>query len=143
MQPLMDTDSERLMQEGIATGVATFQDFLAEAAWSREDLHRTFQHQVGATHRKLMLEALGLDPDRDFSTLEWLGNTGSVALPITMACGLQQGFVKPGEQVGMLGIGSGINCLMLAVEWRRSLVCSRLDRTALEPSRREAAAEVV
>ena len=41
---------------------------------------------------------------------------------MTMAIGLEKGHVKRGERVGMLGIGSGINCLMLAVEWQRSLV---------------------
>ena len=87
-----------------------------------------------------MLEALGLDARNDFSTLEWLGNTGSVALPITMACGLQQGFVAPGEHVGMLGIGSGINCLMIAVDWQRSHVCSHLERKPSKPARKEAAA---
>jgi 3-oxoacyl-[acyl-carrier-protein] synthase-3 len=76
------------MREGIATGVATFQQFLAEADWNHDDVHRTFCHQVGTAHRKLLLESLGLDPNRDFTTLEWLGNTGSVALPLTMAIGL-------------------------------------------------------
>jgi 3-oxoacyl-[acyl-carrier-protein] synthase-3 len=125
MQPLMQTDSEQLMREGIATGVETFQRFLHEANWHHDDLGKTFCHQVGSVHRKLMLESLGLDPAKDFATLDWLGNTGSVALPMTMAIGLEQGFVRGGEQVGMLGIGSGINSLMLAARWRRSLVGSQ------------------
>ena len=136
MQPLMETDSERLMQEGIATGAETFQHFLAETDWTHEDVHKTFCHQVGSAHRKLMLESLGLDPQNDFTTLEWLGNTGSVALPITMAIGLQRGFVSAEEQVSMLGIGSGINCLMLAAHWRRTLVCSDLDQVEQSPSAR-------
>ena len=117
-----------------------FAEFLHETGWSREAIHKTFLHQVGSAHRKLMLEALGLEPQRDFSTLEWLGNTGSVALPITMACGVEQGFVRTGEHVGMLGIGSGINCLMLAVAWRRTQVCSSLDHKPAKSTRREAAA---
>lgn len=120
--PLMQTDSEALMREGIATGVATFKQFLEAADWSGDDLQKTFCHQVGSTHRKLMLESLDLDPARDFATLDWLGNTGSVALPITMALGLERGFVEPQEHVGMLGIGSGINSVMLAVEWHKTLV---------------------
>lgn len=115
--PLMTTDSERLMAEGIATGVATFRDFLAETGWSREEVERTFCHQVGSTHRKLMLESLGLPLENDFATLEWLGNTGSAALPTTMAIGIEQGFVQPGQKIGMLGIGSGINSVMLGVQW--------------------------
>ena len=127
MKPLMDTDSEQLMHEGIRAGAETFPDFLAACGWSREQLQRTFCHQVRATHRRLMLEALGLDPTIDFATLEWLGNTGSVALPMTLAIGLERGEVKPGDQVGLLGIGSGINCLMLAARWQRALVGSQPD----------------
>jgi hypothetical protein len=74
-----------------------------------------------------MLEALGLDPAMDFATLDWLGNTGAVALPITLAIGLESGIVKPGDHVGLLGIGSGINCLMLAAQWQRALVGSQQD----------------
>jgi len=117
MRPLMATDSERLMYEGIATGAETLGRFLDESGWSRQDIDRSFCHQVGVAHRKRMLEALQLDPARDFATVETLGNTGSVALPITMAMAVERGLLQPDDRVAMLGIGSGINCLMLAVQW--------------------------
>jgi len=118
MQPLMQTQSESLMMEGIATGAINFEKFLAESGWAREDLDKTFCHQVGSAHHRLMYERLGLTSDRDFTTFPWLGNTGAVALPITMAIGADEGFLDAGDRVGMLGIGSGINCLMTAVEWQ-------------------------
>jgi 3-oxoacyl-[acyl-carrier-protein] synthase-3 len=115
----MQTDSEQLMREGVATGVAAFERFLDDAGWTREQIDHSFCHQVGSAHRKLMLESLRLDPARDFATLEYLGNTGSAALPTTMAIGIEQGQVKNGNRIAMLGIGSGINCTMLAVEWAK------------------------
>jgi 3-oxoacyl-[acyl-carrier-protein] synthase III len=120
MRPLMETDSERLMQAGIAAGTATFEAFLLETGWSREQIDKTFCHQVGASHRKLMLQSLALDPAIDFATFETLGNTGSVALPLTMAMGVEQGHLKPNQRAALLGIGSGINSLMLAVDWQHS-----------------------
>lgn len=129
MKPLMETDSQLLMHEGIRTGAETFPDFLADVGWTREQVDRTFCHQVGVTHRKLMLEALGLSEHVDFATLQWLGNTGSVALPITMAVALEQGVVEPRDHVAMLGIGSGINCLMMGSVWQRSLVCGELEQS--------------
>ncbi len=121
MHPLMETDCEQLMQQGIEAGALTFTAFLEEVGWSREDLDKTFCHQVGAMHRKLMLQSLAIDPAIDFATLETLGNTGSVALPLTVSLGVEQGRLKQGDRVALLGIGSGINSLMLAVEWQRSL----------------------
>jgi 3-oxoacyl-[acyl-carrier-protein] synthase III len=130
MQPWMQTDSEQLMHEGIKTGVETFEQFLTQSNWARDDIDRTFCHQVGAGHRKQMLESLGLGLDKDFATLDWLGNTGSVALPMTMAIGLEQGFVQPDDNLAMLGIGSGINCLMLAASWQKTQVTSAPDQSS-------------
>ena len=57
MQPLMETDSERLMAEGIRVGAETFPRLLAAAGLERDELAKTFCHQVGAAHRKAMLGA--------------------------------------------------------------------------------------
>jgi len=122
MSPLMETDSEALMREGIATGVVTFAQFLEELGWSTEQVDRSVCHQVGAAHRRLMLESLDLDPKGDFATFPWLGNTGSVALPTAMAMACQTGFMRSGDRIAMLGIGSGINCLMLGAQWQHSRV---------------------
>lgn len=129
MAPLMHTDSERLMHEGIRVGVETFGNFLDIAGLARHEIARTICHQVGGTHRQLMLEALGLDVANDYATFSWLGNTGSVALPITLALaaergplGRSEGAADAPEKVALLGIGSGINSVMIAVDWRESRV---------------------
>ncbi len=131
MQPFMDTDSEALMREGVAAGAATFAQFLGELNCRRADLDRTVCHQVGAGHRKLMLETLGLPLERDYETLAWLGNTGSVALPLTLAQAAQTGFLESGQRLAMLGIGSGVNCIMAAVDWRETRVQGE-DRSAVQ-----------
>jgi 3-oxoacyl-[acyl-carrier-protein] synthase-3 len=115
----METDSERLLEEGLATGAATFRDFVAASGWSSEAIHKTICHQVGGTHRRLMLQSLGLSPERDYVTYPWLGNTGSVALPITLAMAVESSFIHSDEHVALLGIGSGINCLMMGVDWQQ------------------------
>jgi 3-oxoacyl-[acyl-carrier-protein] synthase-3 len=121
---LMHTDSEELLKAGVATGAMVFDDFLATSHWQRPDIDQTFCHQVGVAHRKLMFESLGLDTSIDYPTLAELGNTGSAALPITMALGAERGVIAthPGRptRIAMLGIGSGVNSLMLAAEWNES-----------------------
>jgi len=118
-QPLlMATDSETLMREGIAEAQTTFAGFLDEMGWRVGDIHKTFCHQVGRAHQRLLFESLGLDPRIDFSTFEYLGNTGSVALPMTAAIGIESGPLAPGDHVALLGIGSGINVMMLGLEWQ-------------------------
>jgi 3-oxoacyl-[acyl-carrier-protein] synthase III len=117
LETFMRTDSEQLMLAGVATGVRTFELFLQELDWSRSDITKTICHQVGVAHRKLLFEQLGLSESLDFSTFETLGNTGAAALPLTMAIAAERGHIAAGDRVAMLGIGSGINCQMLGVEW--------------------------
>ena len=118
MSPLMETDSEALMKEGIAAAARCFERFLSETGWSRQDIDKTFCHQVGRIHQKLLFESLNLPEEINYSTLEHLGNTGSVALPTAAAMGIESGFVPNGSRVALLGIGSGINVVMLGIEWR-------------------------
>ncbi|TWU37093.1 3-oxoacyl-ACP synthase III [Novipirellula artificiosorum] len=126
MHPLMDTDSERLMAEGIATGASAFERLLGESGWSREQIDRSVCHQVGSRHRVAMLDAMGLPVDRDSATFPKLGNTGSVALPLTLAAAAQRGELSAGQRVAMLGIGSGINSVMLSAEWGQTPVSGNI-----------------
>jgi 3-oxoacyl-[acyl-carrier-protein] synthase III len=110
----MQTDSEALLVAGIQLARETWGEFTARFGTGFD---RTICHQVGSTHRRKLYEALGLDLAKDFSTFETLGNTGSVALPATLAAAVEAGAVREGDQVALLGIGSGLNSLMLALEW--------------------------
>ncbi|MDO5553266.1 MAG: 3-oxoacyl-ACP synthase III [Planctomycetia bacterium] len=111
----MRTDSERLMAEGVATAKIAFDRFLTELNWTGNAIDRTFCHQVGKAHQKLLFDTLELDTAKNFVTLPFLGNTGSVALPTAAALGFESGFVQPGDQIALLGIGSGINVIMLGI----------------------------
>lgn len=110
----MQTDSEQLLVAGVGLAKETWDAFTAEQGAGYD---RFICHQVGSTHRRKLYEMLGLDLAKDFSTFETLGNTGSVALPATLAKAIDAGAVREGDRVGLLGIGSGLNCLMLALEW--------------------------
>jgi acyl-CoA:acyl-CoA alkyltransferase len=132
METFMITDSEQLMKEGVATGAETFAHFLTQADWKREDIDKTTCHQVGIAHRKLLFEALSLDTNLDYSTFEILGNTGAVALPLTLALAAEAGHIQKNDRVALLGIGSGINCQMLAVEWQESLVKGGIEAAITE-----------
>lgn len=115
--PLMETDAETLMKEGCRLAGETWSAFKSMLDWKNEDIDRVFCHQVGTMHRKLLYETIGMSLEKDFSTLEILGNTGAASLPATLAMGEEKGVLSSGSKVALLGIGSGLNCLMLGVEW--------------------------
>jgi 3-oxoacyl-[acyl-carrier-protein] synthase III len=115
--PNMRTDSTQLLKNGSRLVPDTWEGTKQELGWKDSDVDRFFTHQVSAVHSRRLFRTLGLDKTKDFSTVEYLGNIGSVSLPITMAIGIDQGCLRPGDKAAMMGIGSGIVCLMLGLEW--------------------------
>lgn len=121
MSPLMETDSEMLMHEGIKAAGLAFEQFLETTGLTRKNIDRTFCHQVGRIHQQLLFETLGLELPINFSSLEYLGNTGSAALPTAAAIGTECGFARSGDRIALMGIGSGINVMMLGLEWNKTI----------------------
>lgn len=118
-RPRMKTDSEALLHAGIDLAVETWEKTKATLGWENADVDKVFTHQVGRAHRKLMLERVELDPALDYPTVEFLGNTGAVALPMAAALGIEAGHVTPGDRIACLGIGSGLNSVMLGLRFAR------------------------
>ena len=113
---VMETDAVGTLQHGVVLGAETFRTFCAELGWPGGP-DRVICHQVGAPHRTAVLNAMQVPLERDFSTFEYLGNIGTVSVPITAAIADDRGFLECGQRVGFFGIGSGLNCLLLGLEW--------------------------
>ena len=113
----MTTDAEKLLTGGCRLAAETWEALKKTVGWSNGDVDRNFCHQVGSVHRDRLYEALGLDASNDFSTFEFLGNVGSVSLPLTMAMGIERDPPPPGARIAMLGIGSGLSSVMFGVRW--------------------------
>lgn len=117
LSEFMSTDSVAVLTHGAKLGVKTWGSFLTKMGWARDQVDKVICHQVGEGHRDTILRELGIDPAKDFSTFKYLGNIGTVSVPLTAAIAEQRKFLKPGDRVSFLGIGSGLNCLMLGWEW--------------------------
>lgn len=113
----MQTDAVAVMKNGVELGRRTWAVFLETLNWSAEGIDRVICHQVGEAHQKTVLQTMGISEDKDFVTFPFLGNIGTVSLPITAAIAAERGAIRSGDRVGFLGIGSGLNCMMLGVEW--------------------------
>ncbi|MDH3583039.1 MAG: 3-oxoacyl-ACP synthase III [Phycisphaerae bacterium] len=113
----MHTDSVAVLKHGARLGVRTWGAFLSKLGWAKDQVDKVICHQVGSGHRDTILRELGIPPEKDYPTYRFLGNIGTVSLPLTAALADKRRFLLPGQRVGFLGIGSGLNCLMLGWEW--------------------------
>ena len=112
----MRTDSEALLAAGVGLAQRCWGRFKVESGWNETTPDRIITHQVGRRHSSLLFERLGLDPAKDYQSFDRLGNVGSVSLPATLALARAEGRVRRGDKAALLGIGSGLASLMLAVE---------------------------
>jgi 3-oxoacyl-[acyl-carrier-protein] synthase III len=113
----MRTDSSTLLKEGLKVIAAAWKGFLKELAWTNDVVDRVFTHQVSEKQRVLGLQMLGLPPGLDYPTLTHLGNIASVSCPLCMVLARDEGFLQDGHRVAMIGVGSGINSIILGVQW--------------------------
>lgn len=115
--PYMQTDAVAVMKYGVELGKRTWDAFARELDLTTDKVDKVICHQVGEAHQKLILQTIGISPEKDFTSFEFLGNMGTVSLPITAAIAKERDFLLPGDFVGFLGIGSGLNCLMMGIQW--------------------------
>ena len=117
MRQFMKTDAVSVLKFGVDLGRKTWNAFLKEQQWVVDQVDKVICHQVGTANQQAILEATGIPEEKDFPSFAFLGNMGTVSLPLTAALADERNFLKSGDRVGFLGIGSGLNCLMLGLRW--------------------------
>jgi len=115
--PTMATNSEGVLKNGLKLADETWKALKKELAWHNSDVNRVFTHQVTAIHNSALFETLKLDRSKGFASVEYLGNIGTVSLPLTFALAVEANCLNTGDKIALLGIGSGLSCIMLGVIW--------------------------
>ncbi len=114
---VMRTQAQDVLDNGTDLAVATYELFKKEFNLSPDKPDKFISHQVGEGHHQRFYSTMNFDRKKDFVTFPFLGNVGSVSLPITAAIADERGFLAPGDFVAFLGVGSGLNCYFMGVEW--------------------------
>ncbi len=112
----METDSEHLLQAGISLLKNVWKQSSQETAWNLEKL-KVIGHQVGRIHEEQVLKALGLWEKRGLVSYPEFGNTGSAALPLTLALEADKGTMNKGDQLALIGVGSGLSSSIMELTW--------------------------
>lgn len=114
----MLTDAHGLLVAGLELAVKTYGMFLEAVDSSPEEIARVFIHQVSAPHtQKVAIEALKIASEKIYKIYPEFGNIGPAGIAIALAKASKEGIIKKGERVALMGIGSGLNCSMMAVDW--------------------------
>lgn len=85
--------------------------------WSDDQIDLYAPHQVSTHNTLACIRAINATYSKFKLTFPWLGNTGPVGLPTALAMAWEDGQISDGAHIGLMGIGSGLNCMMMSVTW--------------------------
>jgi 3-oxoacyl-[acyl-carrier-protein] synthase-3 len=117
LEPIMETESSKLIAAAATLGARTWKDASESIGWTKEDVDHVFCHQVGRQVNEAFYNTMGLDHRKEFTIYQRYGNLVSAALPTAFAIGSEEKGIKRGEKIMLTGFGSGLNSLFLGIEW--------------------------
>lgn len=115
--PIMETESTKLIGSAAKVGGRAWQDLKAVVNWSKDDVTHVFCHQVGKQVNENFYKEIGLDYAKEYTLYRKYGNPVSAALPTALVLGAQEKPLKGGDKVVLMAFGSGLNCRFVAIEW--------------------------
>jgi 3-oxoacyl-[acyl-carrier-protein] synthase-3 len=90
---------------------------LARAGVDPEELDLLVPHQANTRIIDAAAKRLNLSPERVFSNVERYGNTSAASIPIALTEARDQGRLRPGDRVALVGFGAGLSWASCALTW--------------------------
>jgi 3-oxoacyl-[acyl-carrier-protein] synthase-3 len=113
----MTTNPTKLLSEGVGLAQRTWAD-MENVLNIRPNAVKEFAlHQVGQANHDAVLQALKIPPNRAIRLYIDHGNIGSCGVPFALAALVEKQRLQKGDRAALMGIGSGLNVMMLGVEW--------------------------
>lgn len=95
----------------------TVAEILEKAEVSEEDIDLFVFHQANAFMLEHLRKKLGVPSEKFFVSLAEAGNTVSSTIPIALADAVEQGVLRPGMRVLLMGFGVGLSWGGLVATW--------------------------
>lgn len=114
----MSSDPTLIMKHGVNLAFRTWKLAQSELdRWSDDEIDVYIPHQVSYKNIEMLNETLGLNGEKQELSFQRLGNMGPASIPVTLKLAEEGGHLPRNSHVGLLGIGSGLNCAMMSLTW--------------------------
>ena len=113
----MLTHPQELMIAGIELAKQTLAKANRELGWSEKAFNHYVIHQISKRHTTKVADAVGFDLAKIYTIFQAYGNIGPASVPFVISKLLTENKLKHTERLGILGMGSGVNCCMMEILW--------------------------
>jgi len=127
-------DGRKIFRFATRVMASATREVVAEAGLALDDIELFVPHQANLRIIEGAARDLKLPLDRFMINIERYGNTSSASIPIAVCEAVEQGRVRPGDHVVLVGFGAGLTWGALALEWvetKRPVPASRRRRLSL------------
>lgn len=88
-----------------------------KAGLKKEDIDFLIPHQANIRIMEASRERLGIPEEKVIKTIQKYGNTSSSTIPLALTDALENGIVKDGDLIVMVGFGGGLTWGALTLRW--------------------------
>ncbi|MFZ5916254.1 MAG: beta-ketoacyl-ACP synthase III [Chloroflexota bacterium] len=124
-QAVLDNREQYLRMDGrrvfkFATRVMTDSTIrvVRQSGISWDDVTLLIPHQANARIIDLAVRRLKIDPDKVVVNLDRYGNTSAASIPLALCEAVDQGRLKSGDHVALVGFGAGLTWAAAVVHWQ-------------------------
>lgn len=96
---------------------AAVKSLLTKASLTHDDVDLYVFHQANAFMLEHLRQTMNLPAEKFFLHLEHTGNTVSSTIPIALKAALEEGRLKPGMRVMLVGFGVGLSWAATLLRW--------------------------
>jgi 3-oxoacyl-[acyl-carrier-protein] synthase-3 len=95
----------------------SIKDALESVDLKPEDLNLVIPHQANQRIIDYAAKSLKIPDDRVYSNIVRYGNTSAASIPIALAEAVDEGRLKPGDILALVGFGGGLTWGAMIIEW--------------------------
>ncbi len=108
---------QAVMKFAVKTMAEASAKVIKEAGLTWDDIALVVPHQANYRIVDSAIKRMGISSDKVFLNLEKYGNTSASCIPVSLAQAVEQGRIKKGDKIVLVGFGGGLTWGAALLEW--------------------------
>ena len=114
---LFDMNGRSIYKTATKTLPKMVQEALKRAGMSIQDIQMVIPHQASLLSMKLMQSKLGIAPGKMMYIIQHQGNNVAASIPLALKAAVDEGKVKRGDKIMLLGTSAGLSIGVMILEY--------------------------
>jgi 3-oxoacyl-[acyl-carrier-protein] synthase-3 len=111
------TDAPKLLKAGLTLCLHTISKAIGELNIQLSQFDEFAVHQISKVHASAFKKMVEVESNKILFIYENYGNMGSVSTAFSISKLIECNRLKSGKKLAVIGIGSGLNCMVMDLQW--------------------------